>query len=84
MISADGVHRVELVTRRGCHLCEDARRTVDDVVTRLGLTWRELSIDDDAQLRARFAEEVPVLMIDGVQRDFWVIDPDRLERLLKP
>ncbi|MCO1339443.1 NrdH-redoxin [Kocuria polaris] len=84
MISADGAHRIELVTRRGCHLCEDARRTVDDVVTRLGLSWRELSIDDDAQLRARFAEEVPVLMIDGVQRDFWVIDPDRLERLLKP
>lgn len=79
---ADDSPRVELITRQGCHLCEAARATVDEVVTRHGLTWRELSIDDDAQLRARFAEEVPVLMIDGVQRDFWVIDPDRLERLL--
>ncbi|GAB3756562.1 hypothetical protein GCM10027591_05810 [Zhihengliuella somnathii] len=83
MQSVDGTPRVELVTRSGCHLCEDARRTVDDVVTRRGLSWRELSIDDDDELRQRFAEEVPVLLIDGVQRDFWVIDPDRLERLLR-
>ncbi|GHD03032.1 glutaredoxin family protein [Zhihengliuella salsuginis] len=82
MHSADGAPRVELITRQGCHLCEDARKTVADVVARHGMAWRELSIDDDEQLRARFAEEVPVLMIDGVQRDFWVIDPDRLERLL--
>lgn len=74
---------MELVTRSGCHLCEDARQTVDDIVTRLNLSWRELSIDDDAELRQRFAEEVPVLLIDGVQRDFWVIDPGRLERLLR-
>ncbi|MBG6084143.1 glutaredoxin family protein [Zhihengliuella flava] len=82
MHSDDGTPRVELVTRSGCHLCVDARKTVNEVVTRLGLTWRELSIDDDADLRQRFAEEVPVLLVDGIQRDFWVIDPDRLEKLL--
>ncbi|WP_344882634.1 glutaredoxin family protein [Zhihengliuella alba] len=73
---------VVLLTRSGCHLCSEARGTVESVTARLGLAWSERSIDDDAELAARFAEEVPVLMVDGVQRDFWVIDPVRLERLL--
>jgi hypothetical protein len=36
----------------------------------------------DPALMDRFAEEIPVLMVDGVQRDFWRIDPKRLTRLL--
>ncbi|OMH34449.1 glutaredoxin family protein [Tersicoccus sp. Bi-70] len=74
--------RVELLTRPGCHLCEDARQVVQEVTASLGLTWAERSIDGDAELTARFGEEIPVLMIDGVQRDFWRIDPQRLRRLL--
>lgn len=74
--------RVQLLTRPGCHLCEAARATVRDVTERLGAQWEELSIDADPALAARYAEEVPVVLVDGVQRDFWVIDPVRLERLL--
>lgn len=74
--------QVELLTRPGCHLCEDARQVVQEVTASLGLTWTERSIDGEAELTARFGEEIPVLMIDGVQRDFWRIDPQRLRRLL--
>ncbi|MEE1621324.1 glutaredoxin family protein [Zafaria sp. Z1313] len=73
---------VELLTREGCHLCAAARATLDEVCGRLGVPWTERGIDDDPELRHRFGEEVPVLMIDGVQRDFWVIDPARLAGLL--
>ena len=37
-------------------------------------------MDDDAELRDRYAEEIPVVLVDGVQRDFWKIDEVRLER----
>ena len=40
-------------------------------------------MDDDAELRERFAEEIPVVLVDGVQRDFWKIDEARLERTLR-
>jgi hypothetical protein len=40
-------------------------------------------VDDDAELRERFAEEIPVVLVDGVQRDFWKIDEARLERTLR-
>ncbi len=41
------------------------------------------SVDDDAELRERFAEEIPVVLVDGVQRDFWKIDEVRLDRTLR-
>ncbi|MFJ3958373.1 glutaredoxin family protein [Arthrobacter sp. NPDC090010] len=72
-----------LITKKDCHLCEAARVTVAEVTGKLDLPWQERLIDDDAAFRERFAEEVPVVLIDGVQRDFWTIDPGRLERKLR-
>jgi glutaredoxin len=72
-----------LVTKAQCHLCADARAVVAGVAVELGLAWQEQSIDDDAVLAERFAEEVPVVMVDGVPRDFWKIDPARLRHILQ-
>ena len=36
----------------------------------------------ESEQTQRWQIEVPVLLIDGRQRDFWQIDPRRLERLL--
>ena len=71
-----------LLTRPDCHLCEDARAVVARVTADLGLSWRELGAAESPELAARFAEELPVLFIDGVQRDFWSVDEARLRRLL--
>ncbi|GGC81111.1 hypothetical protein GCM10011512_04870 [Tersicoccus solisilvae] len=80
--TAESAPAVELLTRPGCHLCEDARQVVAAVTASLGLAWTERSIDGDAELTARFGEEIPVVLVDGVPRDFWRIDPERLRRLL--
>lgn len=75
--------RVSLLTKPGCHLCEDARRVVAAVSQSLGVPWEEWGPEDHAELMERHAEEIPVVFINGVQRDFWTIDPDRLERLVR-
>lgn len=74
---------VTLLTRPGCHLCEAARDSVDRVTAALGLGWAEVDVDDDPELARRHAEEIPVLLVDGVPRDFWQIDERRLARLLR-
>lgn len=76
-------HRVVLVTKPDCHLCTAARLTVGRVSADLGVAWREESTADDPALAERFADEVPVVLVDGIQRDFWVIDEERLRRLLR-
>ena len=49
----------------------------------LGVAWTEQRIEDDPELQQRYAEEIPVVLVDGVQRDFWTIDEQRLTRILK-
>ena len=77
-----GTPDLALVTKSGCHLCADARAVVAEAALELGLSWRELSIDNDPQLARRYGEEIPVVLVDGVQRDFWHIDPARLRQVL--
>ena len=71
-----------LLTRPGCHLCAGARTVLERIRGDLGIEWREQSIEGDADLTSRFGEEIPVLLIDGVQRDFWQLDEARIRRLL--
>ena len=74
---------VVLLTKADCHLCAAARDAVGRVTAGLGLQWTEQSVDGDETLRHRYAEEIPVVLVDGVQRDFWKIDEARLERVLR-
>lgn len=74
--------RVTLYSRPGCHLCEVARAVVADVCADLGEGWTEVNIDDDPTLARRYAEEIPVTLVDGRQHDFWRVDETRLRRAL--
>ncbi|WP_129656534.1 glutaredoxin family protein [Rothia halotolerans] len=74
---------IELLTSPGCHLCEAARKDLDDVVAPLGLTWTEVDVTRDPELLRRFAEEIPVVVIEGRPRDFWRVDRPRIDRILR-
>jgi len=74
--------RVVVYTRTDCHLCEVAEQVVAEVCAGTGDTWTTVDIDDDADLRRRFTDQVPVTFVDGAQHDFWRVDPDRLEQAL--
>ncbi|XAS66770.1 glutaredoxin family protein [Micrococcaceae bacterium Sec5.7] len=74
---------VILITKADCHLCAEARDAVGRVTGALGLEWTEESVDNNPALRDRYAEEIPVVLVDGIQRDFWKIDEIRLERVLQ-
>ena len=71
--------RVALVSRPGCHLCDDARAVVTRVAAEEGVTWEEISFLDHPEL-ARYAEQIPVTFVDGKQHDYWRVDEDRLRR----
>ncbi len=73
-----------LIGRDGCHLCDDARAVVMDVLAEFPQAQLlEVSIDDDEALRAEYWEQIPVLLINDRVHNFWRIDPDRLRSKLK-
>lgn len=75
--------RVTLIGRPGCHLCDEARSVIERVTSDLGVAWDERSIDDDAALRAKYADQIPVTLVDGRRHDFWRVDEVRLRSALE-
>lgn len=73
---------IELITRVGCHLCEAARQTVQKVSAEFGLSYIEVDIDTRPDLVEQFTQEVPVLRVNGVVKDFWQINAKRLRKTL--
>jgi glutaredoxin len=74
--------RITLLTRPGCHLCDDARQVISKVADDLGVGWEERDItQSEADLR-EYWEKIPVTFVDGVQHDFWRVSEERLRRAL--
>ncbi len=74
--------RVVVLSRDGCHLCDQALGLVAAVCDDLGEQYVVRDVDSDPELQARYTDEVPVTFVDGRQHDFWRVDPDRLRAAL--
>lgn len=69
---------VVLYTRRGCHLCDDARH----LLMAHGIDPQMVDIDHDPSLRQRFDACVPVVEINGRVRFRGKVDSILLRRIL--
>lgn len=82
-----------LIGKSGCHLCDEARVTVNAVVGAFRAEYTgvarhiqvnvvEHDILVDEELWNKYSEEVPVLLINGKVHNYWRIDPERLRGAL--
>ena len=78
-----------LLSKPGCHLCDEARFVVDTVIAQfkglhsgvaasIQVELQETNILEDQELLSKYAEEIPVLLIDSQVHGYWRIDPIRL------
>jgi glutaredoxin len=72
------VSRVRLLSKPGCHLCDDARAIIASVCAELGETFDDVDITADPALMREYGDQIPVTFVDGRQHDFWRVDPKRL------
>jgi hypothetical protein len=75
-------HTITLLSRPGCHLCDDARAVIARVAADLGVVWEERDITKSQQDLVAYADMIPVTLIDGVQHDFWRVSEARLRTAL--
>jgi hypothetical protein len=73
---------VTLVGKPGCHLCDDAQAVIEKVCAETGASWEKKDITEDAELHRKYWEQIPVVLVDGAQHDFWRVDPARLRKAL--
>jgi glutaredoxin len=72
--------RLTLITRAGCHLCDDAKEAMARVEAASGAGWRELDVDTDLDLERDYGDRVPVVLLDGKEHGYWRVEEDRLLR----
>ena len=75
-----------LLTKPGCHLCEEAKTVVDSAIQQFKsehsaeqpIELTEVNILEDQALLEKYSEEIPVLQINGSTHAYWRIDSERL------
>ncbi|MFJ6195866.1 glutaredoxin family protein [Micromonospora sp. NPDC092111] len=72
--------RLALITRPGCHLCEDAKAALDRVVAVTGDRWVEKDVTGDIDLEREYGDRLPVVLLDGKEHGYWRVEEDRLLR----
>ncbi len=82
-------HSLTLISKPGCHLCEEAEAVITRVLAEFEAEQPGIRVDlnhknilDDPALHTRYAEEIPVLLIDDKVHNYWHIDPVRLRQAL--
>jgi len=56
---------IQLMTRRDCCLCDDAKTVLATVSEQGCCTWETVNVDQDKALMVRFGLDVPVLLAEG-------------------
>ncbi|WP_238010853.1 glutaredoxin family protein [Dactylosporangium sp. AC04546] len=75
--------RLTLITRPGCHLCDDAKEIMARVAAATGEEWTEVDITGDEQLEEEYGFRIPVVLLDGKEHGYWRVEEERLLRDLR-
>jgi glutaredoxin len=59
------VIQLTLLSRPGCHLCDEMRREVDALLGDRPHEWDVVDVDSDADLARRYGDSIPVLFVNG-------------------
>jgi glutaredoxin len=74
---------ITIYSRQGCHLCDDAQKTLESLREELNFEIEVIDIDQDAELIKLYSDQVPVIHIDGIHHDFYKVDPLRFRSSLE-
>lgn len=72
---------VTLYGRPGCHLCDEARDAIVELVGD-GIELREIDIEAEDRLLKRYLERIPVVEVNGQVVSELVFDRDAFTRAL--
>jgi len=74
--------RIEVLSKPGCHLCDEAEDVVARVAGDAGVEWQSHDISGDEELMAKWGELVPVVLVDGDVHAWFRVDAARLRSAL--
>jgi glutaredoxin len=75
--------RVEIYSRPGCHLCDEAKEVIERVGRRIAFSLRVINIETDPELEKKYGEEIPVVFVNGMPAFRYRVDEAEFEKKVK-
>ena len=75
--------QVEIYSRPGCNLCDEAKEVIQRVQRRVSFDFRVINIETQPELEKRYGEEIPVVFIDGSEAFKYRVDERKFENQVK-
>jgi glutaredoxin len=75
--------QIDIYSRPGCHLCDEAKEVVERVRVRFPFSLRVINIETDPELETRYGEQIPVVFINGNKAFKYHVDEAELEKKVK-
>ena len=75
--------QIDIYSRPGCHLCDEAKEVVERVRRRFEFSLRVVNIENDPELEKQYGEQIPVVLINGTKAFKYHVDEAELEKKVK-
>jgi len=75
--------QIEIYSRPGCHLCDEAKTVIERVQRRFSFALRIVNIETDPELERAYGEQIPVVFINGNKAFKYRVDEVELEKKVK-
>ena len=75
--------QIDIYSRPGCHLCDEAKDVIDRVRERHAFAVRVINIEEDPVLESAYGTEIPVVFINGNKAFKYRVDEGELEKKVK-
>lgn len=75
---------VIVYSKPGCHLCDEAKAAIENAGISDRFTLAEVNIESDPELLRKYKYDIPVVMIDGVERFRHRVSVQEFIKLINP
>jgi glutaredoxin len=74
---------VEIYSKPGCHLCDEAKEVLFKAKQEFGLEIKEVNIEEDDELFKKYRYDIPVIWINGRKAFKHRINEEQLRKRLE-
>jgi glutaredoxin len=75
--------QIEMYSRPGCHLCDEAKDVIERVGRRIPVALRVINVEDDPKLETAYGTEIPVIFVNGLKAFKYRVNEAELEKKVR-
>jgi glutaredoxin len=74
--------KIKILSKADCHLCDEAKQTIERATNRLPIEIEVIDIEKDAELFNQYRYDIPVIFLDERKIFKHRVDEQKLKKIL--